>query len=80
MNSRPLVYLLDAHYQIFRAYHSLPDLRAPDGSPVGDATDNIPGVRGIGARTAKALLGQLEGLFGRLGINAMLERVPLWCD
>jgi len=35
MSSRPLVYLLDAHYQIFRAYHSLPDLRAPDGAPVG---------------------------------------------
>jgi DNA polymerase-1 len=35
MSSRPVVYLLDAHYQIFRAYHSVPDLRAPDGSPVG---------------------------------------------
>jgi hypothetical protein len=23
---------------------------------------------------------QLEGLFGRLGINAMLERVPRWRD
>ena len=35
MSRRPLVYLIDAHYQIFRAYHSLPDLRAPDGTPVG---------------------------------------------
>ena len=35
MSSRPLVYLLDAHYQIFRAYHSLPDLRAPDDTPIG---------------------------------------------
>lgn len=32
---RPQVYLLDAHYQIFRAYHSLPDLRSPDAIPVG---------------------------------------------
>ncbi len=35
MSSRPLVYLLDAHYQIFRAYHALPDLRAPDDTPIG---------------------------------------------
>ncbi len=35
MSSRPLVYLLDAHYQIFRAYYGLPDLRAPDDSPIG---------------------------------------------
>jgi len=33
--SAPVVYLIDAHYQIFRAYHSLPDLRTPDGRPVG---------------------------------------------
>ena len=33
--ARPLVWILDAHYQIFRAYYSLPDLRAPDGTPVG---------------------------------------------
>jgi DNA polymerase-1 len=32
---RPLVWILDAHYQIFRAYHALPDLRAPDGTPTG---------------------------------------------
>jgi len=35
MSERPLAYLIDAHYQIFRAYHSLPDLRAPDGRPIG---------------------------------------------
>jgi len=35
MSGAPLVHLIDAHYQIFRAYHSLPDLRAPDGRPVG---------------------------------------------
>lgn len=33
--SRPLVWLIDAHYQIFRAYYSMPDLTAPDGTPVG---------------------------------------------
>jgi DNA polymerase-1 len=33
--SRPLVWLIDAHYQIFRAYYSMPDLQAPDGTPVG---------------------------------------------
>jgi len=32
-----VVYLIDAHYQIFRAYHSLPDLRSPGGEPVGAA-------------------------------------------
>ncbi len=33
--SPPVVYVLDAHFQIFRAYHSLPDLRSPAGEPVG---------------------------------------------
>ena len=33
--SVPRVYILDAHYQIFRAYHSLPPLEAPDGTPTG---------------------------------------------
>lgn len=37
MGARPLVWLLDGHFQIFRAYYALPDLRAPDGSPVGAA-------------------------------------------
>ena len=35
MDPAPRVWLIDAHYQIFRAYHSMPDLRAPDGSAVG---------------------------------------------
>jgi len=35
VGASPLAYLVDAHYQIFRAYHSMPDLRAPDGRPVG---------------------------------------------
>lgn len=35
MSSRPRIHLLDAHFLIFRAYHGMPDLRAPDGSPVG---------------------------------------------
>ena len=29
------VWVIDAHYQIFRAYYSMPDLRAPDDTPVG---------------------------------------------
>lgn len=33
--SRSTVWLIDAHYQIFRAYYSMPDLRSSDGSPVG---------------------------------------------
>jgi DNA polymerase-1 len=33
--SRPVVWILDAHYQIFRAYYSMPSLEAPDGTPVG---------------------------------------------
>ncbi|MBW2280489.1 MAG: flap endonuclease [Deltaproteobacteria bacterium] len=35
MSRRPKVWLIDGHYQIFRAYYSMPDLRAPDGTPVG---------------------------------------------
>ena len=35
MSERQTVWLLDAHYQIFRVYYSMPDLRAPDGTPVG---------------------------------------------
>lgn len=37
MRSRPLVPLFDGHVLIFRAYHSMPDLRAPDGTPTGAA-------------------------------------------
>jgi len=33
--SEPTVWIVDAHYQIFRAYHSLPALEAPDGTPTG---------------------------------------------
>ena len=35
MSRRPKVWLIDGHYQIFRAYYSMPDLRAPDGAPIG---------------------------------------------
>jgi DNA polymerase-1 len=35
MSARVTLWLIDAHYQIFRAYHALPDLRAPDGTPIG---------------------------------------------
>jgi DNA polymerase-1 len=35
MGERPTVWLLDSHYSIFRAYYAMPDLRAPDGTPVG---------------------------------------------
>jgi DNA polymerase-1 len=35
MNRRPAVWIFDAHFQIFRSYHSLPDLRAPDDTPIG---------------------------------------------
>ncbi len=35
MSARVRLWLIDAHYQIFRAYHAMPDLRAPDGRPVG---------------------------------------------
>jgi 5'-3' exonuclease len=33
--SDPALWIVDAHYQIFRAYHSLPALEAPDGTPTG---------------------------------------------
>ncbi len=33
----PLVHLIDAPVYVFRAYHSLPPLEAPDGAPVGAA-------------------------------------------
>ena len=48
---RPVVWILDAHYQIFRAYYSLPDLRAPDGTPVG-------ALRGYAAVLLKSLARQ----------------------
>jgi DNA polymerase-1 len=35
MTTEPIVYILDVHYLIFRAYYALPALRAPDGTPVG---------------------------------------------
>ncbi|MFI5315306.1 MAG: 5'-3' exonuclease H3TH domain-containing protein [Myxococcota bacterium] len=35
MSESPTLWLIDGHYQIFRAYHAMPDLRAPDGTPVG---------------------------------------------
>jgi DNA polymerase-1 len=37
MTTEPIVYILDVHYLIFRAYYALPALRAPDGTPVGAA-------------------------------------------
>jgi DNA polymerase-1 len=35
MRRRPAVWVFDAHFQIFRSYHGLPDLRAPDDTPIG---------------------------------------------
>lgn len=37
MVAAPRVHLIDGHVLIFRAYHSLPDMRAPDGTPTGAA-------------------------------------------
>jgi DNA polymerase-1 len=52
MNPEPSVYLLDAHFLIFRAYHALPAMRAPDGTPVG-------AVRGY-SQTLLRLIRELE--------------------
>lgn len=35
MSARSRVWLIDGFYQVFRNYHSMPDLRAPDGAPIG---------------------------------------------
>jgi DNA polymerase-1 len=35
MSSELVFYILDVHYLIFRAYHALPAMKAPDGAPVG---------------------------------------------
>lgn len=35
--ARPLVHLLDGSVYVFRAYHSLPPMRAPDGTPTNAA-------------------------------------------
>ena len=48
MSARPTLWLLDSHYQIFRAYHAMPDLRAPDGTPTG-------AVRGYASQLVKLL-------------------------
>jgi len=38
VNARsPIVHLVDAHVYVFRAYYALPDMRAPDGTPVAAA-------------------------------------------
>jgi 5'-3' exonuclease len=51
MSARATLWLLDGHYQIFRAYHAMPDLRAPDGTPVG-------ALRGYAATLVKLLAEQ----------------------
>jgi len=37
VRGRPVVHLLDAHLYVFRAYHSLPGMEAPDGTPTNAA-------------------------------------------
>jgi DNA polymerase-1 len=58
----------------FSQEHGLPPARFADVQALsGDASDNIPGVRGIGPKTAERLVaefGGLEELYGRL------DRVP----
>jgi len=48
MSERPTLWLLDSHFQIFRAYYAMPDLRAPDGTPTG-------AVRGYASQLLKLL-------------------------
>ena len=43
----------------------------------GDAVDNIPGVKGVGAKTATALLGALESLDGIYRDLAAVEELPI---
>jgi DNA polymerase-1 len=47
----PVVHLLDGHVYIFRAYHSMPPLEAPDGTPTG-------AVRGYASTLVKYLAEQ----------------------
>jgi len=59
----------DVRHKLGIEPHQLVDYKAL----VGDTSDNIPGVSGIGEKTAVALLGQ----FGSLdGIYAQLDQVP----
>jgi DNA polymerase-1 len=51
MSERPTLWLLDSHYQIFRAYYAMPDLRARDGVPVG-------ALRGYASQLVKLLTQQ----------------------
>jgi DNA polymerase-1 len=51
MSERPTVWLLDSHYSIFRAYYAMPDLHAPDGTPVG-------ALRGYASQLVKLLVKQ----------------------
>lgn len=37
MSADPIVHLFDGHVYIFRAYHSMPRLASPDGTPTGAA-------------------------------------------
>lgn len=49
MSDPPIVHLVDAHVYIFRAYHSMPSLEAPDGTPTG-------AVRGFASTLVKYLV------------------------
>jgi len=49
MSDRPTLWLLDSHFQIFRAYYAMPDLRGPDGTPVG-------ALRGYASQLVKLLV------------------------
>ena len=51
MSARPTLWLLDSHYSIFRAYFAMPDLRAPDGMPIG-------ALRGYASQLVKLLAQQ----------------------
>src|SRR5512134_790923 len=37
LEERPTIHLFDGHVLLFRAWHSLPEMPAPDGAPTGAA-------------------------------------------
>jgi DNA polymerase-1 len=59
-----------AEAEVFERFGTTPDHVADALALIGDTADNIPGVRGIGDKTAKKLMetyGSLEGLYERIG-------------
>ena len=76
--SPPLVWLLDAYVQIFRAHYSVPEASAPDGRPTGAFRGFAPELSELRWRGADRAA--LEALFEETGVTGLLGRVSRFAD